>query len=39
MLLGAGAVQVANFPSDVPTNIIMWFPLRARVLSSVAKAE
>ena len=38
-LLRAEAVQVANFPSDVLTNTIIWFPLRAIVLSPVAKAE
>ena len=38
-LLRAEAVQVANFPSDVLTKTIIWFPLRAAVLSPVAKAD
>lgn len=38
-LLRAEALQVASVPSDVPTNTIILLPLRAIVLSPVAKAE
>lgn len=31
------AVQVANFHSDVPTNTLIWVPLRATVLSLLAR--
>lgn len=38
-ILGAEAAQVANFPSEVLTDTLIWFPLRVMVLSPVAKAE